>query len=83
MRAEVYRDAGGFSEQLPINFNDIDLCLKVRRNGFRLVWLCNTVLWHFESISRSTTVHGFETHFMVARWGPYTSRREKYATRQR
>lgn len=83
MRADVYRDAGGFTEQLPINFNDIDLCLKVRRNGFRLVWLCNTVLWHFESISRSTTVHGFETQFMIGRWGPYTSRREKYATRQR
>jgi GT2 family glycosyltransferase len=82
MRADVFHEAGGFTEQLPINFNDIDLCLKVRRQGLRLVWLCNTVLWHFESISRSTTVHGYEIDFMVGRWGPYTHQREKFFTRQ-
>lgn len=81
MRAEVFHDVGGFTEQLPINFNDIDLCLKVRRSGRRLVWLCNTVLWHFESISRSTTVHAYEIDAMVSRWGPYKGRREKFATR--
>ncbi|MFC5675855.1 glycosyltransferase family 2 protein [Aeromicrobium endophyticum] len=83
MRADVFHDAGGFTEQLPINFNDIDLCLKVRRNGLRLVWLCRTVLWHFESISRSTTVHKYEVELMVKRWGPYASRREKFFTRNR
>jgi hypothetical protein len=41
------------------------------------------VLWHFESISRSTTVHAHETQFMVNRWGPYTTRREKFASRLR
>ncbi len=83
VRAEVFHDVGGFTEQLPINFNDIDLSLKIRRHGLRLVWLCDTVLWHFESISRSATVHAYETAFMVSRWGPYTTRREKFAARHR
>lgn len=83
VRAEVFHAVGGFTEQLPINFNDIDLSLKIRREGLRLVWLCNTVLWHFESISRSPAVRSFETAFMVKRWGSYTSRRERFAARHR
>lgn len=83
MRSSVFHEVGGFTEQLPINFNDIDLCLKVRRAGLRLVWLCNTSLWHFESISRSTTVHPPEIEHMVSRWGPYRTRRERFFPRRR
>ena len=30
MRRETYFEVGGFTETLPANFNDVDLCYKVR-----------------------------------------------------
>lgn len=78
VRREVFEAVGGFTEDLPINFNDVDFSLKIRREGLRLVWLWDVVLWHFESITRSPTVHKFEKEFIVGRWGQYRTQRERY-----
>lgn len=80
MRREVYFQAGGFSERLPVNYNDVDLSLKVRQSlGLRLVWLHDVVLFHFESISRDNAVHAWEKMFINQRWGNYTDVRERYS----
>ena len=35
-RREVFEEVGGFDEeQLPVTFSDVDLCLKMRRAGYR------------------------------------------------
>jgi GT2 family glycosyltransferase len=68
VRRDVYEEAGGFNENLPLNYNDIDFCLKVRRNGYRLVWLHDVVLTHFESITRETGAMAFELETMWRRW---------------
>lgn len=71
MRREVFQEVGGFSEQLPGNFNDVDLCKKVGHAGYRLVWLTDVELFHFESRSRNPLVHSFEEKMIIARWsGP-------------
>ena len=31
MKKEVFEQAGGFTEELAVAFNDVDLCLKVRK----------------------------------------------------
>ncbi|MBR8320605.1 glycosyltransferase family 2 protein, partial [Burkholderia cenocepacia] len=50
MRREVFREVGGFDEEnLPVAFNDVDLCLRVREAGYRVVWTPYAVLHHFES----------------------------------
>jgi GT2 family glycosyltransferase len=80
MRRDVFFEAGGFSERLPINYNDVDLSLKVRRSlGLRLVWLHDVVLFHFESISRDNAVHDWEKDFINNRWGNYQQVREGYS----
>jgi glycosyltransferase involved in cell wall biosynthesis len=66
------------TELLPMNFNDIDFCLKVSRLGLRVVWLADVVLWHFESISRTPTVHNWERDFMIRRWGDFRRLRDRY-----
>ena len=34
-RREVFEEVGGFDEErLPVTFNDVDLCLKMRRAGY-------------------------------------------------
>ncbi|KAA1379744.1 glycosyltransferase family 2 protein [Aeromicrobium fastidiosum] len=78
LRRDVFTAVGGFTEELPVNFNDVDFSLKIRREGLRLVWLWDVVLWHFESITRSPTVHAFEKEFIVNRWGQYRTQRERY-----
>ncbi|MET0931153.1 MAG: glycosyltransferase [Aeromicrobium sp.] len=78
VRSEVFHAVGGFTESLPVNFNDVDFSLKVRREGYHLVWLWNVVLWHFESITRSPEVRHWEKEFIVDRWGKYTTQRERY-----
>jgi GT2 family glycosyltransferase len=77
MRREVYLRAGGFDEQhLPVTFNDVDFCLRVRRLGLRIVWTPHAELTHHESASRGyedtrakqQRVIG-EVAFMRERWG--------------
>lgn len=79
LRREVFEEVGGFSEQLPVNYNDIDLCLKIARTGRRLLWLHDVVLFHFESVSRSSAVADWEMDFMKRRWGDFTKIPERHS----
>lgn len=55
VRRDFYHAVGGFNEtDLPIAFNDVDLCLKLRASGKRLIWTPFAELIHHESISRGT-----------------------------
>lgn len=53
VRKEVFDKVGGLNEaHLPVAFNDVDLCLKVRESGYRNLWTPYAELYHHESISR-------------------------------
>lgn len=53
VRREVFEKAGGFDEtNLPISFNDVDFCLRLRTAGFQNVWTPYASLIHHESASR-------------------------------
>ena len=48
-----YQAIGGLdSDQFPVTFNDVDLCLKLRARGLKIVWTPEAVLTHAESASR-------------------------------
>lgn len=72
MRRDVYFDIGGFTEALPSNFNDVDLCYKVRRAGLRSLFIANSELFHYESRTRVAQVAEWERLAVVARWGTPT-----------
>lgn len=77
MRRDVFRAVGGFDEKnLPVAFNDVDLCLRVREAGYRILWTPYAVLYHYESYSRGddqvspekrVRFNG-EKSFMLSRW---------------
>ena len=48
----VWDRVGGLDEVLSIAYNDIDLCLRIRQAGYRVVWTPHARLWHLESASR-------------------------------
>jgi len=52
VRREVFEDVGRFDEDLPIAFNDVDFCIKVREKGYYNVFLPHVRLYHYESSSR-------------------------------
>lgn len=55
MRRGVFDEVGGLDETgLPIAFNDVDLCLKIRAKGYLVLWTPFAALYHFESASRGS-----------------------------
>lgn len=68
----AFEEVGGFSTTFPLNYNDMDYCLKLRASGRRAVYDPDTVLYHFESSSRSTEVEDWEKEQLLARWLPMT-----------
>jgi O-antigen biosynthesis protein len=77
LRREVYRAVGGLdAEHLPISFNDVDLCLRIRAKGLRVIWTPFAELYHLESSSRGIDCTpeqvaraAGEADYMRARWG--------------
>jgi GT2 family glycosyltransferase/glycosyltransferase involved in cell wall biosynthesis len=55
-RKAVVMHAGGFDESFATDFNDIDLCLRMREAGYRIVYTPYCELYHFEgrSLPRET-----------------------------
>ena len=54
VRRDVFLQAGGFDEvNLPISYNDIDFCLKLRSMGYRNVYTPFARMVHHESVSRA------------------------------
>jgi O-antigen biosynthesis protein len=72
-RRELFEEVGGLTTTLPVNYNDMDYCLKLRAGGRRVVYDPDTVLYHFESSTRSTEVEDWEKQALVDRWLPLTA----------
>ena len=54
-RTDAFRAVGMFDEtHLPVAFNDVDLCLRIGRAGYRVVMAPAVVAIHHESISRGS-----------------------------
>ena len=52
VKKKVFEEAGGFTEELAVAFNDIDFCLKVRNLNLQVVYTPYAKLYHFESKTR-------------------------------
>jgi len=68
IRAEVFEEVGGFSSVFAGNYNDVDLCLKLRQAGYRIVVSAQATLYHFESVTRDPTVSEGELGALRERW---------------
>ena len=52
MRKDVFERVGGYEENLAVGFGDVDLCLKTRAAGYRILFCADAVLIHHESYTR-------------------------------
>jgi O-antigen biosynthesis protein len=77
VKRNVYLQLGGFDEvNLPVTFNDVDFCLRLREAGYWIVWTPHAELVHHESASRgfddstSKQVRFLaEVDYMKTKWG--------------
>lgn len=75
IRKDVFEKVGGLEEKLQVAFNDIDLCLKVRKLGYLIVFDPYVELYHYESKSRGREDtaekkkrFNSEIHYMEEKW---------------
>lgn len=68
LRRDVFDAVGGMSLELPRNYNDVDLSLKIRRSGYRIVWTPHACWWHFEGRSFEHPIDGDEIAVVERDW---------------
>lgn len=67
-----FEEVGGLSPEFPVNYNDVDYCLKLHAAGHRIVYSPEATLWHYESSTREAgPVHEAELARINRRWGKY------------
>jgi O-antigen biosynthesis protein len=77
VRKALYIEVGGMDEKnLPVEFNDVDFCLKIEEHGYRNLWTPFAEFYHHENATRGyrDTIEKNEQHklasdYMQSRWG--------------
>ncbi len=49
---KVYEEVGGLDESFEVAFNDVDLCMRIRKAGYLIVFTPYAELYHYESKTR-------------------------------
>jgi GT2 family glycosyltransferase len=63
----AFDEVGGFDTRFAVSFNDIDLCLRLRDHGYRIVLTPLARLVHAESMSFGSHSHGRECEWNAER----------------
>ncbi len=76
---KVYEELMGLDEEYVYGLEDVDFCLKLHKNGYKVLFAGNAVLFHHESSTRVKSESYFENdkhNFAVFwnKWGQYLSK---------
>ena len=67
---DLFWSVGGLDETYENSYEDVDLCLKLRARGCRILVCADSTLYHFESMSENRHVHDFRNRALLkTRWG--------------
>jgi GT2 family glycosyltransferase len=69
VRRSVFEELGGFDTAFPVNYNDVDFCLRARRAGYNVIYEPASVLRHHESSTRPRGTTWQERELFYERWG--------------
>jgi GT2 family glycosyltransferase len=74
VRRTAFDEVGGLDSSFPVAYNDVDFCLKLRRAGYRILYVPDGILVHQGSASFQThqlgrvVGHDNDTARMARRW---------------
>lgn len=77
-RRDVFDLLDGFDEDLGVDLNDVDFCLRAAAKGFRTVYEPAAELIHHESPSRGTAGGVGDIVMFVDRWKDYITEGDRY-----
>jgi GT2 family glycosyltransferase/glycosyltransferase involved in cell wall biosynthesis/Flp pilus assembly protein TadD len=70
VRREIFHAVGGFDEEYRNGFEDVDLCLKVRDKGWKVVYQPSSLLFHLEGKTPGRKQHDQQNaDRFFERWG--------------
>jgi O-antigen biosynthesis protein len=78
MRRDVYESVDGFNEHFFTAYQDVDLCLKVRRQGKRIIFTPRAEFIHHESASRGQYYDHVDRHLLLDYWEPLIKAGDPY-----
>jgi GT2 family glycosyltransferase len=81
IRRSLFEQIGRFDEGFPVDFNDVDLCLRLRERGYLIVYTPLALLRHHESATRRGFPGQPYQEIFMHRWGNYIRRGDPYYNR--
>lgn len=86
VKRSIFEEIGCFDEKYVVEFNDFDLCLRLKSAGLNNIYIPHVVLYHYESYSRGAKhkdVQGFmryrkERDMFLDQWGEYIENDPSY-----
>lgn len=68
MRAATYQALGGMKEGFASIYQDVDLCLRVWKLGYSIIWVANAELMHHESATRGSDYDRVDREILIDCW---------------
>jgi len=69
MRKDLFEQLGGLDESMPVSYNDVDLCLRIRQRGYLIVFTPYAALYHHECATRGRLHRTEDETNAISRWG--------------
>jgi GT2 family glycosyltransferase len=78
MRRELFTELDGFDEHFATHYQDVDLCLRIRRTRRRILYTPRAVLRHHEGATRGDRYDHFDRALLLDAWGETIARGDPY-----
>jgi GT2 family glycosyltransferase len=82
IRAPLFHEIGGFNPHFFTAYQDVDLCLRLRARGLRIVLTPRALLLHHEFVSRAQSYYDtVDRMLLLDRWQEDIERGDPYYNR--
>jgi len=78
IRKELFEELGGFNSHFFTAYQDVDLCLRLRERGLRVIYTPQALLLHHESISRQSYYDMIDRMLLLDLWEDVIERGDPY-----
>jgi GT2 family glycosyltransferase len=68
IKKEIFTEVNGFEENYNALYQDIDLCLKIRKKGYTIIYTPVVKLYHMESVTRGENYDFMDRMLLKDRW---------------
>jgi GT2 family glycosyltransferase len=73
-KSSAFREIEGMDERMAVGYNDVDVCMRMRAAGYRVIYQGNVELYHHAGASRGRTTPLADEWFFLERWPKETTK---------